>query len=108
VAAARRSSLTLRMSGASIARALVQYQQLKKRLDGQHHHDQRGAVLCKQIASTRFHQELAIAVSGIVVSSPLIEPSQSSFTSFGRHASVAGPRIGHAEALRIAGALTKK
>ena len=47
-------------------------------------------------------------VNGIVVSSPLIQPSQTEFSSFGRDGSVAGPGIGHQEALNIAQALTKR
>ncbi len=41
-----------------------------------------GAVAWDRVAQENFHQLLAIDVSGKVVSAPLIQPTQASFTSF--------------------------
>ena len=68
----------------------------------------RGTALWNKVARTDFHQELAIVVNGIVVSSPLIQPTQSAFSSFGGEASIAAAGIGRDEALRIARTITWK
>jgi hypothetical protein len=96
----------VQMSGAAIATAVVQYQEFDKEWVVNLTMTSRGKPLWDKVACTDFHRELAIVVNGIVVSTPLIQPSQSSCTSFGGQGSIGGSGIGHEEALSIAGAIT--
>lgn len=95
------------ITGSSIGRARVQYQQFNKTWVVNLTMTKRGTVLWNKFARAEFHKEVAVVVGGVVVSYPLIQPSQYAFTSFGPYATVAGPGIGHAEALRIARTMTK-
>jgi len=63
-----------------------------------------GAALWDRIASRAFHRLLAIDVGGTVVSAPIIEPTQSTFSSFGGRGELAG-NFTRAEAMRIAQAM---
>ena len=63
-----------------------------------------GAALWDRIASRAFHRLLAIDVGGTVVSAPIIEPTQSAFSSFGGRGELAG-NFTRAEAMRIARAM---
>jgi hypothetical protein len=56
------------------------------------------------VARASFHQLLALDVGGVVVSAPIIEPTQSSFTSFQGRGQVSG-NWNQAEATRIASAM---
>jgi hypothetical protein len=98
----------VQMSGAAVAKAVVQYQESDKEWVVALTMTNRGKLLWDKVACTDFDRELAIVVNGTVVSSPLIQPSQSSCTSFGGYASIAGSGIGHGEALNIARAITNK
>jgi hypothetical protein len=98
----------VQMSGTSFAKAVVHYQESDKQWIVNITMTGRGAALWNKVARTDFHQELAIVVNGIVVSSPLIQPTQSAFSSFGGEASIAGAGIGHREALRIASTISRK
>jgi len=98
----------VQMSASSIAKAVVHYQQFNKQWTVNITMTKRGTTLWNKVVRTDFHQELAFVVGGTVVSSPLIQPTQSYVTSFGPHASIAGPGIGHHEALIIARAMTQK
>lgn len=50
----------------------------------------RGAALWDRVAENNFHMQLAIEVNGVVFSAPLIQPTQSSFTSFGGRGEIGG------------------
>jgi hypothetical protein len=96
----------VQLSGAAIAKAVVQYQEFDKEWVVNLTMTGRGKPLWDKVACTNFHRELAIVVNGIVVSSPLIQPSQSACTSFGGQGTIGGSGIGHEEALSIADAIT--
>lgn len=63
-----------------------------------------GSALWNRVARASFHQLLALDVGGVVVSAPIIEPTQSSFTSFQGRGQVSG-NWNQAEATRIASAM---
>jgi hypothetical protein len=63
-----------------------------------------GSAQWDRVARASFHRLLAIDVGGVVVSAPIIEPTQSVFTSFGGRGEVSGG-WGRAEATRIASAM---
>jgi preprotein translocase subunit SecD len=63
-----------------------------------------GSALWNRVARASFHQLLALDVGGVVVSAPIIEPTQSSFTSFKGRGQVSG-NWNQAEATRIASAM---
>jgi hypothetical protein len=56
-------------------------------------------------AKSNFHQQLAFVYDGLIVSAPIIEPSQYSFTSFGNKSVISGGNITFSEARRIAATL---
>jgi hypothetical protein len=64
-----------------------------------------GARRWNVTAKSDFHQELAFVFDGKVVSAPLIEPSQSSFTSFGNTSEITGGSLTISEARQVAAAL---
>jgi hypothetical protein len=98
----------VQMSGVAIATAVVRYQESYKQWVVNLTMTKRGKPLWDKVACTDFDRELAIVVNGTVVSSPLIQPTQSSCTSFDGYGSIAGSGIGHGEALSIARAITHK
>jgi preprotein translocase subunit SecD len=49
-----------------------------------------GSPLWDKVASENFHQELAIELDGVIQSAPLIQPTQTSFTSFGGQGQISG------------------
>lgn len=63
-----------------------------------------GSAVWDRVAHESFHQLLALDVGGVVVSAPIIEPTQGKFRSFRGQGEVAG-NWGQAEATRIAAAL---
>lgn len=63
----------------------------------------RGGPLWDKVANENFHQELAIEVNGFVYSAPLIQPGQSSFSSFGGRGEVGG--LTKAQAIHLAQAM---
>jgi preprotein translocase subunit SecD len=50
----------------------------------------RGSALFDKVAEENFHQLLAIDFNGKVVTAPIIQPSQSSFTSFNGRGEISG------------------
>ncbi|MHB1208540.1 MAG: protein translocase subunit SecD [Acidimicrobiales bacterium] len=50
----------------------------------------KGSPQWDQVAQKNFHQELAIELDGVVQSAPLIQPTQSTFTSFGGQGQISG------------------
>ncbi len=64
-----------------------------------------GAAQWDRVAEASFHQLLAVDLDGVVVSAPIIQPTQSSFTSFGGRGEISG-NLTRAEAMRLAQALT--
>jgi preprotein translocase subunit SecD len=63
-----------------------------------------GAALWDRVARASFHQLLAVDVGGVVVTAPVIEPTQASFASFKGRGEMAGD-WSQAEATRIAAAM---
>ena len=63
-----------------------------------------GAVLWDKVAEDNFHEVLGIDFQGEVVSVPIIEPTQSSFTSLNGLGEISG-NLTKAEALALARAL---
>ena len=63
-----------------------------------------GAALWDRATHADFHRLLAVDVDGIVVSAPIIEPTQSSFSSFGGRGEIS-QNFTRAEAQKIARAL---
>jgi hypothetical protein len=98
----------VQLSGAAIATAVARYQESSKQWVVNLTMTKRGKALWDKVACTDFDRELAIVVNGTVVSSPLIQPTQNSCTSFDGQASIAGSGIEHGEALSIARAITHK
>jgi preprotein translocase subunit SecD len=64
-----------------------------------------GTSVWDRVARTSFHRLLAMDVGGVVVSAPIIEPTQVTFTSFKGRGEVTG-NWGEAEAQRIAAAMS--
>ncbi|HEY1651618.1 MAG TPA: hypothetical protein VGG09_07020 [Acidimicrobiales bacterium] len=64
----------------------------------------KGSALWDEVTQENFHQELGIELNGVVYSAPLIQPTQSSFTSFNGKGEVSGS-LTKAEALHLANAL---
>ena len=64
----------------------------------------RGSALFDKVAEENFHQILAIDFNGKVVTAPIIQPSQSSFTSFNGKGEISGD-LTKAEARALAQAL---
>ena len=63
-----------------------------------------GRTQWDRVARGSFHRLLAFDVGGVVVSAPIIEPTQSAFTSFKGRGQVSG-NLSEAEATRIASAM---
>ena len=63
-----------------------------------------GSVIWDRVAHASFHQILALDVGGVVVSAPIIEPTESTFTSFKGRGQVSG-NLSQAEATRIAASM---
>ena len=63
-----------------------------------------GSAQWDRVARANFHRLLALDVGGVVVSAPIIEPTQSAFTSFKGQGQVSGD-WSEAEATRIAAAM---
>jgi preprotein translocase subunit SecD len=66
-----------------------------------------GAARWDAVAEKNFHQELGIDLDGRVVSAPLIQPTQSSFSSFDGRGEVSGS-LTRSEAVALARALTSR
>ncbi len=49
-----------------------------------------GSKLWDQVAQANFHQYLAIELDGVIQSAPLIQPNQTTFTSFGGQGQISG------------------
>ena len=65
----------------------------------------RGAALWDRVANENFHRYLGIEVDGMVYWAPIIQPTQTSFSSFDGKGVVAG-NLSRADALVLARALT--
>ena len=63
-----------------------------------------GASLWDKVARENFHQVIGIDFDGIVVSAPIMQPAQSSFSSFKGHGEIGGS-LTKAEATNLAHAL---
>ncbi len=63
-----------------------------------------GSVLWDRITNENFHQELAIELNGVVYSAPIIQPTQTSFTSFDGKGEISGS-LTKADAMRLANAM---
>jgi hypothetical protein len=63
-----------------------------------------GSALWDKVAQENFHQEIGIDLDGVVYSTPLIQPAQSSFSSFEGRGEISGS-LTKAEAIRLAHAL---
>jgi hypothetical protein len=64
-----------------------------------------GAALWDKVARESFHQPVGIELGGVVYSAPIIQPTQTSFSSFDGHGEVSGS-LSRAQAMRLASALT--
>jgi hypothetical protein len=64
----------------------------------------RGSVLWDKVAEENFHKLLGIDFDGMVVSAPLIQPTQSSFSSFDGQGSISG-NFTKSQAMALAKAL---
>ena len=65
---------------------------------------ERGSGLWDTVAEENFHKVLGIDFDGKVVSAPIIQPTQSNFSSFNGHGEISG-NLTRAEALALAHAL---
>ena len=63
-----------------------------------------GAVLWNKVAKENFHQLLAIDLNGVVVSAPILQPTQLVFSSFDGKGEISG-NLTKSEAFRLARAL---
>jgi hypothetical protein len=63
-----------------------------------------GAAVWDKVANENFHQLLGIELHGVVYSAPIIQPTQTSFSSFNGKGEISG-QLTHADAVRLAGAL---
>ena len=61
----------------------------------------RGTVLWDRVAEENFHALLGIDLNGVVVSAPIIQPTQTSFTSFDGRGEISGG-LDRAEAMDLA------
>jgi preprotein translocase subunit SecD len=77
------------MTGQSIAKALAQQTQIGQWVVN-YNLTAKGSPLWDQVAQANFHQELAIELDGVVQSAPLIQPGQTSFTSFAGSGEISG------------------
>ncbi len=68
----------------------------------------RGAVLWDKVAEENFHQELGIELNGVVYSAPIIQPTQTSFTSFDGKGEISGSSLTKADAIRLANAMNPR
>jgi preprotein translocase subunit SecD len=64
----------------------------------------RGAALWDRVAEENFHKILSVDFNGKVVSAPIIQPTQTSFTSFDGRGQISG-NLTKAEAIALAHAL---
>ncbi len=60
-----------------------------------------GAAVWDMVAHENFHQFVGIEVNGVVYSSPIIQPTQSSFSSFEGRGEISG-NLTHSDAVRLA------
>lgn len=65
-----------------------------------------GSALWDKVAYENFHQFLGIEVDGVVYTAPIIQPLQSSFTSFEGKGELSGYSLTRADALYLAKALS--
>ena len=63
-----------------------------------------GAALWDRVANENFHQELAIELNGVVYEAPIIQPAQSTFSSFDGKGEISAS-LTKAEATRLADAM---
>jgi preprotein translocase subunit SecD len=61
-----------------------------------------GSPLWDKVAQENFHQYLALELDGVVQSAPLIQPTQSSFTSFDGKGEISGGGMTEADAKQLA------
>jgi len=64
-----------------------------------------GSKLWDTVAGENFHQLLGIELDGIVYSAPIIQPTQSTFTSFGGQGEISGGDLTQADAQNLAQAM---
>jgi len=77
------------MTGTSIGKAVAQQDQTSSWVVN-YTLTKKGSPLWDQVAQQNFHQLLAIELDGVVQSAPLIQPTQTSFTSFGGTGQISG------------------
>jgi preprotein translocase subunit SecD len=77
------------MTGQSVAKALAQQNQIGQWVVN-YTLTAKGSPLWDQVAQANFHQELAIELDGVIQSAPLIQPTQTSFTSFAGSGEISG------------------
>jgi preprotein translocase subunit SecD len=65
---------------------------------------ERGAALWDRVAEENFHKLLGIDLDGRVVSAPIIQPTQISFTTFDGHGEISG-NLTKGEAIELVHAL---
>jgi len=66
-----------------------------------------GATVWDRVAEQNFHQLLAVEVNGVVYTAPILQPTQSSFSSFNGKGELSG-NLTRSEAVRLATALTAR
>jgi hypothetical protein len=66
-----------------------------------------GAALWDRVAEQNFHQLLAVEVNGVVYTAPILQPTQSAFSSFNGKGELSG-NLTRSEAVRLANALTHR
>jgi preprotein translocase subunit SecD len=64
-----------------------------------------GAALWDRVAASDFHQYVGIELDGVVYSAPIIQPQQSSYTSFNGNGQISGGNLTRADAERLAQAM---
>jgi hypothetical protein len=92
------------MSSRAIARATVVRTQAGGQWMVDYTTTDAGASVWDKVANENFHQLLGIELHGVVYSAPIMQPSQSSFSSFDGRGEISG-NLSHSAAVRLARAL---
>ena len=77
------------MTGQSVAKAVAQQDTVGAWVVN-YNLTSTGSPEWDKVAAANFHQELAIELDGVIQSAPIIQPTQSSFTSFGGSGQISG------------------
>ncbi len=65
-----------------------------------------GSALMDKVAFENFHQQIAVELGGKVYSTPLVEPTQSSFTSYQGRGQISG--LTKSQAARLSSAMSSE